>query len=69
MKVPSSPPPPPTPTPNSQRGVHELRLKVESHHRVDRVLSFFSSRPNWDSPTPSPPSPVERVTPPLWFGG
>jgi hypothetical protein len=22
--------------------------------RVDRVLSFFSSRPNWDSPTPSP---------------
>ncbi len=23
------------------------------HHRVDRVLSFFSSRPNWDSPTPS----------------
>jgi len=23
-------------------------------HRVDRVLGFFSSRPNWDSPTPSP---------------
>jgi hypothetical protein len=25
-----------------------------STHRLDRVLSFFSSRPNWDSPTPSP---------------
>jgi hypothetical protein len=23
-------------------------------HRVDRVLSFLSSRQNWDSPTPSP---------------
>ncbi len=23
-------------------------------HRVDKVLGFFSSRPNWDSPTPSP---------------
>jgi hypothetical protein len=23
-------------------------------HRVGRVLSFFSSRRNWDSPTPSP---------------
>jgi hypothetical protein len=21
---------------------------------MDRVLGFFSSRPNWDSPTPSP---------------
>jgi hypothetical protein len=24
-----------------------------SWHRVDRALSFFSSRPNWDYPTPS----------------
>jgi hypothetical protein len=23
-------------------------------HRVDRVLRFFSNRPNWDSPIPSP---------------
>ncbi len=23
-----------------------------SHHRVDRVLVFFSSRPNWDSNNP-----------------
>jgi hypothetical protein len=29
-------------------------LIVSPHHRVDRVLSFFSSRRNWDSPTPSP---------------
>jgi hypothetical protein len=25
----------------------------QSWHRVDRALSFFSSRPNWDYPTPS----------------
>jgi hypothetical protein len=25
----------------------------QSWHRVDRVLSFFSSRPNWNYPTPS----------------
>ena len=32
-----------------------LILKIASKaHRVDRVLGFFSSRPNWDSPTPSP---------------
>ena len=33
-------------------------------HRVDRELGFFSSRPNWDSPT------HRRVCPlPLWFRG
>jgi hypothetical protein len=26
---------------------------LRTGHRVDRVLSFLSSRPNWDSPTPS----------------
>ncbi len=36
-----SPPPPPA------------RLERFSH-RVGRVLSFSSSRPNWDSPNPSP---------------
>jgi hypothetical protein len=25
--------------------------KYRKFHRVDRVLRFFSSRPNWDSPT------------------
>jgi hypothetical protein len=23
-------------------------------HRVDKVLCFFSSRPNWDPPPPNP---------------
>jgi hypothetical protein len=31
-----------------------LSLLIGAHHRIDRVLSFFSSRWNWDSPTPSP---------------
>ncbi len=35
-------------------------------HRVDRVLSFFSCRPNWDSPTPSPAS---ECAPPMVPGG
>jgi hypothetical protein len=26
---------------------------IGRNHRVDRVISFFSSRPIWDSPTPS----------------
>ncbi len=36
-------------------------------HRVDRVLSFLSSRPNWDSPTPSHAG--ECVPPSLVPGG
>jgi hypothetical protein len=40
---------------------------VTTGHRVDRVLSFFSSRQNWDSPTPSTAG--ECPSPPLWFGG
>jgi hypothetical protein len=36
-------------------------------HRVDRVLGLFSSRPNWDSHTPSPAG--ECVFPPIWFRG
>ncbi len=39
-----------------------------SEHRVDRVLGFFSSRPNWDPPfTPSPAG--ECVPTPVWFRG
>ncbi len=35
----------------------------DNYHRVDRVLSFFSCRPNWDS---SPAHPQRRrVCPPL----
>ncbi len=35
-------------------------------HRVGRVISFFTSRRNWDSPTPHPQA---SVPPPLWFRG
>jgi hypothetical protein len=36
-------------------------------HRVDRVLGFFSGRPNWDPPPPPPTShPLASVSyPPL----
>jgi hypothetical protein len=34
-------------------------------HRVDRVPSFFSSRPNWDFLTLLP---AGEDVPPLWFG-
>jgi hypothetical protein len=36
------------------------------NHRVYRVLSFLSSRRNWNSPTPSPTD--ECVPPPLVWG-
>jgi hypothetical protein len=36
-------------------------------HRVGRVLSFFSSRRNWDSPNPSPAG--ECAPPPFGSGG
>ncbi len=42
--------------------------KVPCQHRVDRVLSFFSSRPSWDSPTPSPAGECVPL-PPLVPGG
>ncbi len=38
---------------------------VRLRHRVGRVLSFFSSRRNWDYPIPSP---AGEYAPP-WFGG
>jgi hypothetical protein len=37
------------------------------NHRVDRLQSYFSVRPNWDSLTPSPAG--ECVPPPLVGGG
>ncbi len=37
-----------------------------TNHRVGRVLGFFSSRPNWDSPTPSP---TGEGVPPFLVGG
>jgi hypothetical protein len=45
-----------------------LWIHITVHHRVDRVLGFFSSRPNWDSPMHSLTR--RRVFPPsLWFRG
>jgi hypothetical protein len=38
------------------------------HHRVGRVLSFFSSRRNWDSPNPSPAGECS-APPPFGSGG
>jgi hypothetical protein len=33
----------------------EFHLSLDrKHHRIGRVISFFSSRRNWDSPNPSP---------------
>ncbi len=40
---------------------------VQFKHRVGRVLSFFSSRRNWDSPNPSPAG--ECALPPGSGGG
>ncbi len=36
-------------------------------HREDRVQTFFSSRWNWDSPTPSPEG--KCAPSPTWFRG
>jgi hypothetical protein len=40
--------------------------KPYKDHRVGRLLSFFSSRRNWDSPNPSPSG--ECAPPPSPFG-
>ncbi len=42
------------------------RDAVAAVQRVDRVLGFLSSRPNWDLP---PPYPQASVSPPLVSGG
>ncbi len=48
--------------------VQAVRVIIEAfQHRVDRVLSFFSSRRNWDSPNPSPAG--ECAPHPLIQGG
>ncbi len=41
-------------------------LILRQTHRVGRVLSFFSSRRNWDSPNPSPA--CECASPPRFWG-
>jgi hypothetical protein len=35
------------------------------HHRIDRVLGFFSSRPKWDPPLPHPQTSVTECLPPF----
>ncbi len=37
-------------------------------HRVDTMLGFFFSHPNWDSPTHSPPCECEPPPPPAGEG-
>jgi hypothetical protein len=44
----------------------EFYCMVDLSNRVGRVLSFFSSRRNWDSPTPNP---AGESPPPLVRGG
>jgi hypothetical protein len=44
-----------------------LEVTVNLCHRVEGVLSLFSSRPNCDPPTPSPAG--KRVSPFGWGGG
>ncbi len=44
--------------------VEVTTLQNGVEHRVDRVLGFFSNRPNWEPPSPPPPA-GERG----WGGG
>jgi hypothetical protein len=44
-----------------------IRLSLLVNHRVGRVLSFFSSHRNWDSPTPLAAG--ECAPPPFGPGG
>ncbi len=46
-----------------------LDSTVTQDHRVGRVLSFFSSRWNWDSPTPPLQASVPSPSPRFWGGG
>ncbi len=52
-----------SPPPFPQIKVHHT---VNTRHKVGRVLSFFSSRRNWDSPNPSP---AGECVPPPGSGG
>jgi hypothetical protein len=47
--------------------MQEMSRPVGLEHRAGRVLSFFSSRRNWDCPNPSPAG--EFARPPLVPGG
>ncbi len=49
------------------RCIYYWAVKFITWEHRDRELGFFSSRPIWDSPTPSPAG--ERVPSPLRFMG
>jgi hypothetical protein len=49
--------------------VEKWGIKIYCMHRVDRVQSFLSSRPNWDSPTSSHAGYLECTPSPLGSGG
>jgi len=51
---------------NVSSNIHSSCQGFTTYHRVGRVLSFSSSRWNWDSPTPHPPASVPL---PPGFGG
>ncbi len=51
---------------NNKVGEIVVNVTDRQGYRVDRVLSFLSSRRNWDSPTPLS---RRRVCPPLWLRG
>jgi hypothetical protein len=51
----------------SSSNMANLAILRGATHRVGRVLSFFSSRWNWDSPNPSPAR--ECAPPPFGTGG
>ncbi len=50
--------------------MHRKEENLIKNHRVDRVVSFFSNRPDWDFLTPSHTGEcVPNPPPPLWFCG
>ncbi len=46
-----------------------LNQQYAVDHKVDRVLGFSSSRPNWDPPPPQPAGEFGSPPPPPWVPG
>jgi hypothetical protein len=49
--------------------VYLVSTTVSIIYVVDRVIDFFSSRPNWDHPSPPTTSPAGECSPSLFSGG
>ncbi len=45
---------------------YTIQAYIHNQHKVDRMLGFFSSRPNWDPPLPHTQASV-FPPPPLWL--